>query len=77
MTEMLMILVKISVVIFMAGNLLDMGLRLNPQDAARGLRDFRFVALTLVWGFVLAPALAYVIAHHAFRSRSTTRSASC
>ena len=60
---MLMILVKISVVIFMAGNLLDMGLRLNPQDAGRGLRDFRFVALTLVWGFVLAPALAYVIAH--------------
>jgi BASS family bile acid:Na+ symporter len=64
MDDTLMILVKISVVIFMAGNLLDMGLRLDPQDAARGLRDFRFVALTLVWGFVLAPALAYVIAHH-------------
>ena len=60
---MLMILVKISVVIFMAGNLLEMGLRLDPQDAGRGLRDFRFVALTLVWGFGLAPALAYAIAH--------------
>lgn len=60
---MLMTLVKISVVIFMAGNLLEMGLRLNPQDAGRGLRDFRFVALTLVWGFGLAPALAYSIAH--------------
>jgi hypothetical protein len=29
----LMILLKISLVIFMTGNLVDMGLRLNPQDA--------------------------------------------
>ena len=56
-----MILLKISLVIFMAGNLLDMGLRLNPQDALRGLRNVRFVAYALLWGFVLCPALAYVI----------------
>ena len=36
-------------------------LRLNPQDALRGLRNARFVLLTLVWGFVLGPALAYGI----------------
>jgi len=61
MNDVLMILLKISLVIFMAGNLLDMGLRLNPQDALRGLRNPRFVALTLIWGFVVGPALAYAI----------------
>jgi BASS family bile acid:Na+ symporter len=45
----------------MAGNLLEMGLRLNPQDALRGLRNVRFVVLTMGWGFVLGPALAYGI----------------
>jgi BASS family bile acid:Na+ symporter len=63
MNETLMTLLKISLVIFMAGNLLDMGLRLNPQDALRGLRNVRFVVYTLLWGFVLCPALAYGITH--------------
>ena len=61
MTELLMPMLKIALVIFMAGNLLDMGLRLNPRDAVAGLRDARFVAYTLAWGFVLGPALAYAI----------------
>jgi BASS family bile acid:Na+ symporter len=61
MNDVLMPLLKISLVVFMAGNLLDMGLRLNPQDALRGLRNPRFVALTLIWGFVAGPALAYSI----------------
>jgi BASS family bile acid:Na+ symporter len=61
MDDILMIPLKISLVIFMAGNLLDMGLRLNPQDALRGLRNVRFVVLTLLWGCGLCPALAYVI----------------
>jgi BASS family bile acid:Na+ symporter len=63
MTELLMPLLKISLVIFMAGNLLDMGLRLDANDALRGLRHVRFVVLTLLWAFVLVPALAYGIAH--------------
>ena len=61
MTPLLTILLKISLVIFMAGNLLEMGLRLDPRDALRGLRNVRFVALTLFWGFVVGPALAYAI----------------
>jgi len=61
MNDVLMPLLKISLVIFMAGNLLDMGLRLDPRDAVRGLRNPRFVALTLFWGFVVGPALAYAI----------------
>jgi bile acid:Na+ symporter, BASS family len=52
---------KISLVIFMAGNLLDMGLRVNPADALRGLRNVRFVVYSLLWGFALGPAIAYAI----------------
>ncbi len=57
----LLILLKISLVIFITGNLLEMGLKLNPSDAFRGLRNVRFVAYTLLWGFVVGPALAYGI----------------
>ena len=59
--DLLMPLFKISLAIFMAGSLLEMGLRLILQDAVRGLRSFRFVAYALVWSFVLVPALAYGI----------------
>jgi bile acid:Na+ symporter, BASS family len=59
--DLLMPLLKIALVIFMAGNLLDMGLRLDPRDALRGLRNVRFVVYTLIWGFVIGPALAIAI----------------
>ena len=55
------ILLKISLVIFMAGNLMEMGLRLDVKDGLRGLKNTKFVIYTLVWGFLLGPALAYLI----------------
>ena len=55
-------LLKVTLVIFMVGNLLDMGLRLRMNEALRGLRDTRFVVASLVWGFVVLPAFAYAIA---------------
>lgn len=58
---MSLLLLKLALVVFLAGNLLDMGLRLNPQEALRGLRNVRFVAYTVIWGFVLVPALAVAI----------------
>jgi BASS family bile acid:Na+ symporter len=61
MNELLPILFNISVVVFMAGNMLDMGLGLNVSDAFRALRNVRFVALALFWGFVVGPGLAYLI----------------
>jgi BASS family bile acid:Na+ symporter len=61
MNDTLMLAYKVSLVVFMAGSLLDMGLRLNVQDALRGLRDLRFVSHTLAWCFVFCPALAYVL----------------
>jgi BASS family bile acid:Na+ symporter len=61
MSDSLMVLFKVSLAIFMAGSLLEMGLRLNLADAVRGLRSVRFVGLALVWSFVLCPALAWAI----------------
>jgi len=61
MTELLPILLKITVVIFMVGNLLELGLRLDLRKAMAGLRDVRFVTLSLLWAFVLCPALAYLL----------------
>lgn len=58
---MIAVLFKISLAIFVAGNLLEMGLRLNPRQALKGLMNFYFVTHTLFWGFVVGPALAYVI----------------
>ena len=52
---------QISLVLFMVGNLLDMGLLLKLQEAIRALRDVRFVTLSLLWGFILLPGLAYLL----------------
>lgn len=52
---------KISLVFFMAGNLMDMGLKLNLEDAFRGMRNIKFVIYTLLWGFVLGPLLALLV----------------
>lgn len=56
------VLLEASLVIFMVGNLLDMGLRVNMSEALRGFRDGRFVVASLLWGFVVLPALAYALA---------------
>ncbi|PTR17346.1 BASS family bile acid:Na+ symporter [Nitrosospira sp. Nsp2] len=61
LVEILPILLKLSIVIFMVGSLLDMGLRLNLQDALGALRNVRFVVLSVLCGFVLCPALAYLL----------------
>lgn len=61
MNELATTALKISLVIFMAGNLLDMGLRLRLRDALGGLRNVRFVTLSLLWGFVLCPAFAWLL----------------
>ncbi|MGE5295896.1 MAG: bile acid:sodium symporter [Solirubrobacterales bacterium] len=51
----------ITIVIFMVGNLLEVGLRLNVAEALAALRNVRFVVLTLLWCFVLGPALAVLL----------------
>ena len=53
----------ITIVIFMVGNLLEVGLRLELSEALAALRNARFVVLTLLWCFVLGPALAVLLTH--------------
>ena len=57
-TDHLTVVLKVTLVVFIASSLLDMGLRLDPPDAARGLRNVRFVGRSLIWGFVVSPTLA-------------------
>jgi len=59
---MLDTILKISLAIFMFGNMLDLGLRLDLRKALAGLRDVRFVILILVWGYIVCPGLGYLMA---------------
>jgi BASS family bile acid:Na+ symporter len=58
---MLQALMNVTIVIFMVGNLLEVGLRLNIAEALTALRNARFVLLTFLWCFVLGPALAVLL----------------
>ena len=51
-------ILDVTIVIFMVGNLLEVGLSLNLAEAVGALRNARFVLLTTLWCFVLGPALA-------------------
>lgn len=62
MTDALDTLMQVSLVVFMAGSLLGMGLTLKVEDALTGLADLRFGALVLVLGFGLGPAVAFCLA---------------
>ena len=52
---------NMGVVIFTVANLAAMGLELNLREALRTLRSARAVGLILVWGWVVGPALAWLI----------------
>jgi bile acid:Na+ symporter, BASS family len=59
MSDILDLTLKASLVLFMAGSLLHMGLGLRLSEALEGLRDPRFLGYGLLFGFVLGPALAW------------------
>ena len=61
MTEILQKLLTITIVIFMVGNLLEVGLRLNIAEAVSALRNVRFVVQSFLWCFILGPALAILL----------------
>lgn len=58
---MLQILLNVTIVVFMVGNLLEVGLRLKVAEALAALRNIRFVVFTLLWCFVLGPTLAVLL----------------
>ena len=49
------------VVVFTVSNLAAMGLELNLRDTLRTLRSARAIGLILLWGWVVGPALAWLI----------------
>lgn len=61
MTTILEKLLTITMIVFMVGNLLEVGLRLNVAEAVSALRHVRFVVLSFLWCFVLGPALAILL----------------
>jgi BASS family bile acid:Na+ symporter len=52
---------NIAVVIFTVSNLAAMGLDTNLREALKTLRSARAIGLVLVWGWVVGPALAWLI----------------
>src|SRR5512135_191642 len=58
---MLQDLMNVTIVIFMVGNLLEVGLRLNVAEALAALRNVRYVVTSLLLCFVLGPALAVLL----------------
>jgi bile acid:Na+ symporter, BASS family len=58
---LLQLVFKVSLIVFMVGNLLAMGLQLRVSDAIAPLKSARFVFTTLVASFVFSPALAYLL----------------
>jgi BASS family bile acid:Na+ symporter len=61
MEQVLQQIQTITIVIFMVGNLLEVGLRLKVAEAFAALRNVRFVVTSLLWCFVIGPALAVLL----------------
>lgn len=55
------IIFNIAVVIFTVANLAAMGLETDVRAALKTFRDFRFPVLTLGWGWIVGPVIAYLI----------------
>ena len=58
MDAILQQIMTITIIVFMVGNLLEVGLRLQVSEALAAIRNVRFLLLSLVWCFVVGPALA-------------------
>jgi BASS family bile acid:Na+ symporter len=61
MTEILEILAQLSVLVFVIGSMMSMGLSLTMKQIMDPLKDVRLVVMALVASFILIPILAYVI----------------
>jgi BASS family bile acid:Na+ symporter len=61
MAEILEFALKISILVFMVGNMAGMGAQLAITETLVGLRNARFIVMTVVWGWVLCPSFAYLL----------------
>ena len=62
MAEIVRVILNISILFFMVGSLAGMGLELSVGEALVALRNVRFIVMTVVWGWVLCPSFAYLLA---------------
>jgi bile acid:Na+ symporter, BASS family len=51
----------ITLIIFMVGSLLEVGLKLNLREARSALTDVRFLILSIFWSFIFCPAFAFLL----------------
>ncbi|WP_336516610.1 bile acid:sodium symporter family protein [Pollutibacter soli] len=61
MEAILQKIMGVAIIIFMVGNLLEIGLRLKVSEALAAFRNLRFVILSFLWCFVSGPALAILL----------------
>ena len=52
---------KIIVMIFTVSNLAAMGLEINKDEAIKAIKNPRFVILIIVWGWIVGPAIAWLL----------------
>ena len=52
---------SVTLAVFLIGSLLEVGLKLDVGAALRALRNVRFMALSVVWGYAVCPALAWTL----------------
>jgi bile acid:Na+ symporter, BASS family len=62
MADLLETMLGVTIAVFMAGSLLEMGLKLDLKQAGHALRDLRFIATAVLWSFVIGPVLAVLLA---------------
>ena len=58
MAEVLQVVLKISIMIFMVGNMAGMGAELAMGEGLAALRNVRFMVMAVVWGWGLYPSFA-------------------
>jgi len=56
-------LFKIAVVIFTVTNIGALGLETNLREALKTLYSFRAVGLVFLWGWIVGPALAWLLGY--------------
>lgn len=61
MEQILETIKTVTIIIFMVGNLLEVGLKLRLSEAFTAMRNVRFVLTSLLLCFVLGPALAVLL----------------
>ena len=57
-THLLALAIRVSVTVFMVGNLLAIGLETEARAAGAAVRDWRFVGTVVVLDWLVSPALA-------------------